>query len=616
MAALVVAFGLAAAYLSFTPRLYTSTAKVLVQQNGPRLLTANTDDQAGRSDGYLYQQVEIIRAEPILAQAAEACLEETIELFPFSRNRIVDLQNKLTVGIGKRDEVISVSLESERPEAAARLVNAVVAAYESFQSQSVQSSAAEALKILRREKDKQDAVLGDKLKEIVAFKQENSELFFTNDHGTNILMQNLATVADQATKARLVADQLHASVDAPGNRMQKNATADLAERQAVALEAAYDREKAKASKVNAAEAAYQKLQVEADRTAKLCDALDARIKELDVSAYSGAMNIRILERARPEVSPTWPKKSTVLLAAMVAGLTLGGGLAVTREWLDRRFHSPEQVARLLGLPVLAAVPDVDTGGPAGPAGLVGPLLSPGADEAFAEAYHGLAATLWFADGARSTRSVLVAGPERRDGASVTCANLALAAASAGRRTLVIDANVRRPSQHELHGVPNAVGLSDLIARGVRAEQAIRPAAEANLWILPAGAAVARPGEVAHSQAFGELLQRLEADYDLIVIDGPAILASAEARLFGAQADLTLLVLNAPRSTEQAARAACERLRGVGADVVGVVLNHAVASRRRRASAAPAVRPAWQLLSGRPGDERGAGSIGEGSQALL
>jgi len=218
VAAASVAMGVG--YLHVAPRTYTSTAKVLVQQNGPRLLTADVDAASGRSDGYLYQQVEIIRAEPILARAVEGCPIEAIELFPQSADRARDLRDRLWVGVGKRDEVISVRLESEHPKAAARLVNAVVEAYEAFQSGHVRSSAAEVLGVLRREKDKQDEALGRKLAEIVAFKQANAEQFFTDERGQNILVQNLAMISDQAMRARLYADGLRASAARQSNRQR------------------------------------------------------------------------------------------------------------------------------------------------------------------------------------------------------------------------------------------------------------------------------------------------------------------------------------------------------------------------------------------------------------
>jgi capsular exopolysaccharide synthesis family protein len=190
----------------------------------------------------------------------------------------------------------------------------------------------------------------------------------------------------------------------------------------------------------------------------------------------------------------------------------------------------------------------------------------------ADAYQAAAVALHVAWPKENVKTLLVTSPNRGDGKSTTCSNLAIAMASAGRRTLLIDADLRRPAQHEIFGVLNAVGVSDVVTRGLAVEKAIQTTGIAGLSLLACGALPPNPAEIVRSQAFTRMVEGLEEQYDLIIIDSPPILAAPDARILGAQADVALLVIRCESSTRHDAEQAAKNLRGVGSNLVGLVFN--------------------------------------------
>ena len=568
----------AIAYLASAPRIFTGRSRLFVPQNGQRLLIAGPDPQSNPSDAYQFRQVEIIRAEPVLKQVAESVETIAPKTFAESLNPLADLQKGLDVGVGKKDEIITISFDCRDPEEAAAVTNAIVAAYRQYSSDENQSSAAGMLRVLRSEKGKQEKTLDDKLKEIVAFKQKNGEMFFTTDRGVNITVQNLAAISGELTRANLDATSAYAAYLQAQNKPLALKVWRDAKLKAEEFERYFESEKAKALKLNDAQAEYQKLQIEADRTTKLLDLLDTRMKELSVTEDAGAMNIQVLEVAKAETKPTSPKKSAILLAAMALGLGLGAAAAFAHEALDQKVHTPDEAGRLLGLPVLGVIPVVRHAVASARKQLGRAVfLAPNSD--VAEAFRSLRAAVYYGWPDKSVKSVCITSPERGDGKSTTASNLALAMAQAGLRVVLVDADLRAAVQHKVFDVSNTVGLSDVVGFGVAVEQAIRRTDTEGLVLLPAGTPAAQPAEITNGQGFGKLLQSLEAAYDLVVIDAPPLLAVADARILGAQAGLTILTLRADKSTRHEVRAAVQQLVGVGSSILGVVLN-GVTQRRR------------------------------------
>jgi len=192
----------------------------------------------------------------------------------------------------------------------------------------------------------------------------------------------------------------------------------------------------------------------------------------------------------------------------------------------------------------------------------------------AEAYRSLRTNLAFARPGQPLRSLLVAAPAvaEADDAALTLANLAVVAAQAGQRVVVVDADLRRPRQHALFGLPNDDGLSTaLVAGPAQAGSPVQNTSVERLGVITSGPLPPNPAELLGSPGMAALLDRLAADHDLVLVGAPPVGAVTDAAVLAPRLDGVLLVLAAGRSRRDQAQRARAVLDQVGAAVVGIAL---------------------------------------------
>jgi len=316
-------------------------------------------------------------------------------------------------------------------------------------------------------------------------------------------------------------------------------------------------------------AQYTILQSDWEQTKRLSVLLEDRIKELNVTEDVGALNISVLEVARPADKPSSPQKARYIALAAVLGLLVGAGLAFLRDWRDDRFRSVEEIGAVLGVPVLGTVPKMLGKRKVSRQGQAVRLRS--ASRA-AEAYRDIRTAVFFGLSGDGAKTLLITSPNAGDGKTIFASNLAIAMSQAGQRVLVIDANFRKPMQDTVFEVHRSNGLADLIAGRVRWDEAIRPTVVGGLDILPAGSEVSNPSEMLSSSAFSRTLKDLASRYDRIIIDSPSVIPMTDARILGALSDVTVLILRAKKSTRTASHQARDCLFSVGAHLLGVVVS--------------------------------------------
>jgi capsular exopolysaccharide synthesis family protein len=332
-----------------------------------------------------------------------------------------------------------------------------------------------------------------------------------------------------------------------------------------------------AQELNSKSVQYAMLDAERQRAERICDILDSRIKEIDITEDAGALNIGLLEAARPAARPCKPQRAQTMGVATALGLLLGIGLALLREWMDHRLRSAEEVVEALGLPVLGVLPRMSARRAAARRGRV-VHLEP--TSRAAEAYRTVRTAVYFGAPDLETRTVAVTSPDQGDGKSTLVANLGAAMAQAGQAVIVLDADLRKPNQHKIFELEDGgVGVTDILAGSASMEEAIQPAGIDGLQVLPCGKIPPNPSEMLNSQAFARLLSELAQRYDRVLVDGPPVLGLADARILGATCDAALLVLHAEKSRRRPSQRAVESLLSVGTRILGVVVN-GVAGRGR------------------------------------
>jgi capsular exopolysaccharide synthesis family protein len=339
------------------------------------------------------------------------------------------------------------------------------------------------------------------------------------------------------------------------------------------LAASYEREQQAAQSLNVKATEYTILESKLEQSKRFCEILDERIKELNVSEDAGALNISILEAARPAEIATSPQKARIAATSLILGILFGIGFAAGRERMDWRIRGTEEISAILAVPVLGVVPSMNGKWKRGDFAH-GRKVQLEPKSSAAEAYRTIRTAIFFGAPKDEARTILVTSPLPDDGKTTMVSNLAIAIAQAGQKTLVIDADFRKPMQHKIFGFDNdgEKGLSNILCGQVSTDEAVKSCETEGLYLLTSGSEVPNPSELLNSETFLKLLEELKGRFERIIIDSPPITPVADGQILAAICDVTILVLRAEKSTRKACQQARDALASVGAHVLGAVVN--------------------------------------------
>jgi polysaccharide biosynthesis transport protein len=349
------------------------------------------------------------------------------------------------------------------------------------------------------------------------------------------------------------------------------------------LRDALEKQKQEANKLNESAIQYSLLKRDVDTNRQLYEGLLQKMKEAGVSAGLKSNNFRIVDSARPPLSPIEPNVPRNLMFAVVLGLASGIGLAFLLEGLDNTVRTTEQAQAISGLASLGMIPLGSKSAREGP----NPkrLVIASSKEAvelvtqvrpqsqMAESYRALRTSLLLSNLGAPPKIIMVTSALPQEGKTTTSINTAVVLAQKGVRVLLIDADLRRPSIHKTLGMGPHSGLSNVLTGSITLEQAISSTAILpNLFVLPAGTPPPNPAELLASSNMREVLSELQLQYDHIVIDTPPTLSVTDAVVLSQRADAVVLVIRSGQTTKQALRRSRDILTQVSAKVVGVLLN--------------------------------------------
>ncbi|UMG91135.1 polysaccharide biosynthesis tyrosine autokinase [Nocardioides sp. TF02-7] len=293
------------------------------------------------------------------------------------------------------------------------------------------------------------------------------------------------------------------------------------------------------------------------------------VTELETpSGAGGASQIDPKVTDAPTYNPDKVSPRTVLnlVVGGIIGLLLGVALAIARDLLDRTIHTVDDVAKFTEAPVLASI-GYD------PAMKKSPLISDlGGFAARTEAFRVLRTNLQFIDLDNHPKVLVVTSATPTEGKTMTATNLAIALAQTGRKTLVVDADLRRPRVASTLGLDPAVGLTTALIGKAEISDAIQVHEPSGLHVLASGAKPPNPTEILQARVTKDVIARLRQSYDMVVIDAPPLLPVADAAVLASIADGTLLVARHNKTTTDQASDAVSRLQQVGARLLGVVVN--------------------------------------------
>jgi tyrosine-protein kinase Etk/Wzc len=306
-----------------------------------------------------------------------------------------------------------------------------------------------------------------------------------------------------------------------------------------------------------------------------------QMQALDVQRAGTVGNVRIVDDATAELVPVRPRKPVVLGIGLLIGLTIGLAIAFVRARLNAGIESVEELEDI-GISVVAVVPLSDIQTKAERAYIRGArrgqdkkfkLLSvEQADDVAVEALRSLRTSLHFMLQAAKNNIVMISGPAPGVGKTFASGNLGVVLSQGGQRVLIIDGDLRRGTLHELFAISHRQGLAELLSGHIDRTQAIQNSGVSGLDILPRGTAPGNPAELLMRPEFNALMEWASANYDVVIVDTPPVLAVTDAAIIGRFAATVMLVVRHRKSSTREVDLAFRRLEQNGISVNGCVLN--------------------------------------------
>ena len=352
------------------------------------------------------------------------------------------------------------------------------------------------------------------------------------------------------------------------------------------LQGTVNEAKAEWDRINSRSYQYQQLKQEADANKALYDELIKKIREADINAGFQNNNIRIADLARPALKPVFPNIKLNLLLAFIFSTLLAIGATILSDSLDTTVRDPAEASRFLGVDVIATMPsDRMAAQLPRPIAAVASVQIVPADidkerrkgyyrsaSSFDEAVRTLRNTILLSDFEGRLHSIVLTSATPGEGKTTLAAHLAIAHADRGKKTLLVDGDLRRPSLHAKFGLTPDQGLSNVLTGELPWQEVVIPIeGKPNLCLLPAGLGSHRAADLIGPR-LATLLDEFAKDYDLVILDSPPLLGFAECLQMASAADGVLIVSRAGKTKRRAVAEVIGVLCRLRANIVGVVLN--------------------------------------------
>jgi capsular exopolysaccharide synthesis family protein len=342
---------------------------------------------------------------------------------------------------------------------------------------------------------------------------------------------------------------------------------DAARTRATALRANLAKIKDKAEKIQAADVEIQAAQHEAQADRALFDRVLSRAKEMSVETGLQSADAEVIAHADVPQKPSFPNKPLFLAAAFVTSLVAAGLLVLVSESMDQGFRDLEDVERMLKVPALGFAPSLRRIGSSRPDTFVleKPLSS------YAEAIRGMYTSLMLSSAERVPKCILVTSGLPGEGKTSVAVSLARLMAASGKRVLLVDCDLRRRTASAIMAGSPEPGLVDYLMGRTELADVVTRDSLSDAWVLPAGSYPSDPSELLASEGMRNLLMKLPASYDLVIIDSSPVLVVSDTRNLCRLADKVVVAVRWQHTRKAAAAPAIRHIRNSGGDIAGVLL---------------------------------------------
>jgi tyrosine-protein kinase Etk/Wzc len=304
-------------------------------------------------------------------------------------------------------------------------------------------------------------------------------------------------------------------------------------------------------------------------------------QELRLVKAGAVGNVHIIDYAVEPIKPVKPRKGLVIALSLVLGTLLGVSMALVRKSLLGAVQDPDMIENKFGLPIYATIPysqkqrelSIKTARFGNEPGVLA-LTDP--NDLAVESLRSLRTSLFYGHLGDRNNVMSITSPSPGAGKSFVCVNLGVVLAVAGKRVLVIDADMRKGRVHEYFGLKYDTGLADVIshtqASDTEFSKVILNTAIKNLDFIPVGTIPHNPSELLLHKKFELVLDVVGDDYEHVLVDSPPILAATDAAIVGNLAGSTLLVIKDKQNTLQEVEHSIKQLKQSGVNLRGAIYN--------------------------------------------
>ncbi len=401
----------------------------------------------------------------------------------------------------------------------------------------------------------------------------------------------------EVRKVRAQADEMQSAINQEHERIVSrivNEYMDSSEKEKL-LTAAYDQAVVRAAKDSQTAVQYDILKKEVDSNLSAYQEMLLKVKDLGLAAAIRTSNVRVIDPAEPPTKPTSPKMPVNIALGLFSGLALAAGFVLVQERGNQNLRHPGEAFMRLGVPELGVISSAGDG-----VHKLKPLIlyKPSAAleqsltaRSIADSSAGgeldryapttddfrtlLTSIMFSGENGEHPKLVVITSFSPQEGKTTVASNLAVALARAGKRVLLVDGDLRKPQIHKMFGLPNTVGLGNLLQGSssvLEAQQAVLSTSVARLSVLTSGTFTAAPADLLFDPRLRVLLSSFRERFDMVVIDSSPMMRIPDARLLGRNADGVVLVARANKTMRNSVAMACHRLAIDRSRVLGIVLN--------------------------------------------
>ncbi|MBY8965060.1 polysaccharide biosynthesis tyrosine autokinase [Algiphilus sp. NNCM1] len=473
---------------------------------------------------------------------------------------------------GGGSAVLKVQVETGNPESAARQVNRVVEAYQRQNVERQSEEAEQTLQFVRSQLPDVRSRLRAAESKLNAFLSEEGSADLTQE--TNIVLQKSVELEQRQLELKQRKEDLLRIYKENHPQVQ------TIDRRIASVRNELSTVRSEIEGLPETQQELLRLKRDVEVTTQLYTSLLNTAQELQIARAGTVGNVRIVDEAVVPLGASEPDRKRMIGMALALGAALGLGFVFLRWMLQRSVIEPGQVEKEFGLPTLASVPFSQTerrlrkdrkSAPDKGEDFI--LASAEPQDVCAESLRSLRTALHFAMLDAEDRVITFTGPSPNLGKSFVTLNFAATLAQAGKRILVIDADMRRGHLHKQLSVPRSPGLSDCISQDAALSDSLHGIGTSNsFYFLSTGTIPPNPSELLMSAQFAELLDQLKQRFDYIVIDTPPALAVTDAAIIGRLSGSTLLLLKEGEHPKPVVRDTLQRLQQAGVSVRGIVFN--------------------------------------------